>query len=111
MMNLKHLTVAVGSVLLLSSAALAQGLSAYKDKNNTVWITGLQPSTEYKIQNVLRDGKTSTITPRTNTCGEARIAESERYLKLSVNGTTFDVKSLPTRLRNRCNSSSQNRGR
>jgi hypothetical protein len=111
MMNIKHLTVAVGSLLLLSSTALAQGLSAYKDKNNTVWITGLQPSRDYTIQNVLTDEKTSAITATTNTCGVARIPQSQKYIKLSVNGTTFNVSSLPVKPHSRCNSSSRNRSR
>lgn len=110
-MNVKHLTVTVGSLMLLSSAAFSQGFSAYKDPNNTVWITGLKPSTEYTIQNVLKDGKSSTVSPTTNTCGQARIPQSQRYLKLSVNGTTFDVASLPTQPHNRCNASSRSRNR
>jgi hypothetical protein len=110
-MNFKHLTVAVSSVLLLSSTALAQKISAYKDPSSgNVWITGLQPKTEYKIQNVLRNGRPSSIHKRTNTCGQAGVDEAiSKYQSLTVEGTTFKVSNLPNKVHERCNPNRPNR--
>jgi hypothetical protein len=113
-MNLKPLMLAAGSVILLGSAAIAQvasQISAYRDQNNTVWITGLRDSTRYQVQNVLRNGTTSTINPTTNRCGVARIPQSDKYQKLSVNGVTFNVASLPQKAHERCNPNSRNTSR
>jgi hypothetical protein len=109
-MNIKHLTVAVGSLMLLSSTALAQGLSAYKDPSSgNVWITGLQPKTEYEIKNVLRNGRRSSIQKKTNTCGQAGVPDgATKYQSLTVEGKTFIVSNLPSKEHERCNPSRPN---
>lgn len=113
-MKLKSLMLAAGTVVLLSSTAIAQvasQISAYKDPNNTVWITGLKPATRYQVQNVLKNGTPSATNPTTNTCGEARIPQSDKYQKLSVNGATFNVASLPQKVHPLCNQSRRNQNR
>ncbi len=107
MMNLKHLTVALGSLLLLNSTALAQQISAYKDSSSgNVWITGLQPKTEYNIQNILKNGNPSSINKTTNTCGQANVDKGiTKYKSLTVQGQTFIVSKLPDKKHKRCNPS------
>jgi hypothetical protein len=103
-MKTKSLLIAAGSLLLLNSTAFAQSISAYKDTKNNVWITGLQASTTYEIKDVLTNGVPSTLHSLTNSCGQAEVRQAVgKYQSLTVEGVTFNISSLPSKVHQRCN--------
>lgn len=120
-MKAKSLLFAVGSILLLSSAAYAQRatsqLSAYKTSNGAVWITGLRAQTQYDIKTVPINNRsnrpnnpsTQDLQRRSDACGAVQVPQAvNRFKSLSVNGQTFNLSSLATQTHRSCNSSGRN---